>query len=104
MSSQNTPSHDNAFSTQINSRALRDSIMGYPMCEPSGVTKKLRPAFWSRMKYSPGDDSANFRMRAFKDSIAHPNLLPKDDLRLCPRSPQIPSCCPEHTRGLPGDV
>jgi len=66
MSSQNTPSHENGpFQPRPTRGPLRDSTMGYSICEPGGVMKNLCPVFWSRMKYSPGDESASFRMRAF---------------------------------------
>jgi hypothetical protein len=65
MSSQNTPSHENGpFQPRPTRGPLRDSTMGYSICEPKGVTKVRCPVFWSRMKYSPGDDSASFRMRS----------------------------------------
>src|SRR5580693_6288769 len=65
MRSQNTPSHENGpFQPRPVRWLLRESAMGYPICEPDGVTKVRCPVFWSRMKYSPGDDSSSFRMRA----------------------------------------
>src|SRR3984893_13094674 len=69
MSSQNTPSHENGpFQPRPTRGQLENSTIGYPICEPNGVTKNLCPVFWSRMKYSPGDDSADFRMRALAAS------------------------------------
>src|ERR1700731_4324668 len=65
MCSQNAPNPGNGHFQPIPVRGpLQDSTEGYSICETSGVTKTRCPVFWSRMKYSPGDDSASFRMRA----------------------------------------
>src|SRR6202048_1497869 len=65
MRSQNTPNPGNGLFQPIPVRGpLHDFTMGYSICESNGVTKTRSPVFWLRMKYSPGDDSASFRIRA----------------------------------------
>src|ERR1700756_1008783 len=43
--------------------------------EPSRVTRTRCPVCWSRMRYSPGDDSASFLMHSL--AVTHVSAAPR---------------------------